>query len=123
MTKRAAKKKSPELPTGYRINVDEWRAKGEQYGGGSIMNAKFMCVSCRNIQTPQQFKDRGAVPELAAVQCVGRLDMTAAHAWGKGQPCDWTLGGLFGGFGHENIVVLPDGAERKAFPFADEVNR
>lgn len=92
---------------------EEWMAKGKKLFGDDMMQWEFKCPSCGNVQTPadfEQLKDKGATPNSAYQQCMGRF------TGGKEGPhkCDWCAYGLFGG---PDVI---DGV--KAFPFNEEPN-
>lgn len=104
-----------------KITMDEWLAEGKRLYGENMLNWRFVCPSCGNIQTAEDFrpyKDRGATPDSARFNCIGRYDGHIDVPIGsKPGPCNYTTGGLF------NIspvkVIGNDGKEYSSFEFAD----
>lgn len=83
----------------------------------------FKCPMCGTLQTARDLIAAGAGPDLDAVErylgfsCIGRF--TGAPGPRKepdGQPCNWTLGGLFRL--HKLEVVTPDGEHHPRFELA-----
>ena len=80
-------------------NVDEWKARGKQLFGDNIFNWKVKCPLCGNIQSPEdfrKFKEKGATPETAIKECIGRYqggdigkDLSKTKS-----PCDYAAFGL-----------------------------
>lgn len=77
-------------------SLDEWNKKGVELFGEDRMKWKFVCPACEKVQTPEDFrpyKDKGADPNDAYQQCIGR-----STGGRKGpQKCDWAAYGLFSG--------------------------
>ncbi len=103
---------------------DEWLAKGKELFGEDTMNWKFICPACHTVQSAQDFKEAGVSSSITSRQiaysCIGRRLPQKQKAFSektviKGQPCDYTSGGLF------NInpvtVMYPDGTIDHAFDF------
>ncbi|MFY9480249.1 MAG: VVA0879 family protein [Aquabacterium sp.] len=85
----------------------------------------FKCPMCRTLQNARDLIAAGAgktfeeVETYLAFSCVGRW--TGAGSPRKepdGQPCNWTLGGLFPL--HRMVVVTQDGEEHPRFELADK---
>ncbi len=79
-----------------KYTKEEWLKKGEKLFGKDKMKWKFICPSCKHIQTPEdfkQFKDKGANPNTAYQDCIGRWTggLNGLHK------CDWASYGLFCG--------------------------
>lgn len=83
----------------------------------------FRCPMCKTLQTGRDLIAAGAgatfddVEKYLAFSCVGRF--TGAGSPRKvpdGQPCNWTLGGLFSL--HNFEVVTPDGERHPRFELA-----
>lgn len=100
------------------LTHDEWIAEGRKLFGDDMLNWRFVCPVCGMIQTPndfEKFKDKGATPETAAKQCIGRFLPKDQRRSALGnsppqapdKPCDYASFGLF------NLcpvkVILPDG--------------
>lgn len=68
---------------------NDWLAECEKRFGKDSKKWAFICPSCGNIQTIQDFLDNNIENPEAKIytNCIGR------YVGGKG--CDWTLGGLF----------------------------
>ena len=76
----------------------EWLEKGRKLFGDNMFEWKFRCPNCGNVQSAEDFRpyqDKGATPEDAYFNCIGRfLDMPVG-TFGEGKsPCDYTSGGL-----------------------------
>ena len=104
----------------------EWNALGERLYGPNPPNWRFRCPCCGHvarIEDFRAFKDRGATPDSAPTECVGRYLPDAARNLahtpakdGSRAPCDYAAYGLFR-FG---IALARDsGKEIVVFPFAD----
>jgi hypothetical protein len=101
---------------------EQWIAEGTRRFGADFDRWKFVCPICGNIAAAADFRafaEKGAIPDSAAQECIGRYQETAAAAFGKpkerGKPCDYALYGLFRFPGV--VVTMPDGAQRMAFAF------
>jgi hypothetical protein len=100
----------------------EWEAEGKKRFGEDFMKWKFVCPVCKNVAAVEDykpFKDKGATPDSATCQCIGRFTGAKYKAFGnpRGKPCDYALFGLFRLPGV--IVKFPDGKEKMSFAFAD----
>lgn len=112
------------------MNQEEWSLKGLELYGEDSLKWKFKCPICGNIQTPEdfrQYKDQGATPESARLECIGRYmpKEKVNTAFGNDNsniksPCDYTACGLFK-IGHK--IKLENGETTIAFPFADQNNK
>jgi len=100
------------------MTKEEWFEKGKTLFGENMMDWKFVCPGCGNIQSPEEFrqyKEQGATPNSATCECIGRY--ASGHSWlntgGKKQPCDYA------GYGFLNIcpVKVTDG-EKETYTFA-----
>ena len=101
--------------------VAEWVARGTELFGGDMLEWKFVCPACGHVQAVKDFlpfKDRGASPDSARFNCVGRYAGAARIAFGGSGdgPCDYTSGGLF----NISPLLITDesGKEHVAFDFA-----
>lgn len=95
----------------YKFKHQEWFDKGTALFGPNVFEWKFKCPSCGNIQSPndfRKFKEKGATPETAAKDCIGR--------WEKDKGCDWAAYGLFRG---PWIIEDLNGDESPCFEFYD----
>lgn len=91
--------------------------------GVERIDAAFVCPMCRTVQSPRGLIAAGAGPDFDSVQrysgfsCVGRFTGAAGpRKEPDGQPCNWTLGGLFRM--HELEVVTEDGQAHPHFMVA-----
>jgi hypothetical protein len=100
----------------------EWLLKGEQLFGENMMGWRFVCPSCGNVQTMEDFrpyKAQGATPDDVRFNCIGRFSGAKGTLFSSGRPCDYTSGGFF------NIapVTVVDGDEIfYCFAFEEEEN-
>jgi hypothetical protein len=105
------------------ITLEEYhsalKAQGTKEHGELVM----ICPMCGTMQTGNDFIRAGAgktfedVEQYVGFSCVGRF--TGAKSPRKepdGEPCNWTLGGLFQC--QKLVVVLPDGSRHPRFEVA-----
>lgn len=89
------------------ITHAEWLAQGESLFGKDLMNWKFVCPSCGHVASPldfKAFKDRGANPNSATIECIGRyFPKDERGGWSEDHcnpkvksPCDYAGYGLIG---------------------------
>lgn len=108
------------------MTIEQWRAEGIVRFGTDPHNWKFVCPLCGNVASVEEFrpfKDKGATPESAFQECIGRYT-GGREAFGgnhesfgeKDQPCNYAAYGLFK-FGPVK-VTLENGKEIKIFDFA-----
>lgn len=106
---------------------DAWEVEGTRRFGPDMLKWRFRCPSCGNVASPEdfrQFKDKGATPNSATANCIGRYTgakTSVADLFGKHselpQPCNYAAYGLLR-FG--DTVKADDGHDTPVFPFADE---
>jgi hypothetical protein len=104
------------------MTKQDWIDKGIELFGPDPMNWKFVCPVCGNVQSPadfQQYKEKGATPESATNECIGRYaGAKSTHLTGKAQPCDYA------GYGFFKLspirVVDETGQEVHSFGFFEE---
>jgi len=81
------------------MTKDEWQQKGKELFGDDMLDWRFVCPSCGNVQTPRDFKpykDPGATPGDACSNCIGRFDGHGDVEILSGKsPCNYASGGLF----------------------------
>lgn len=102
------------------MTVEEWRAEGERRFGADQMKWRFLCPSCGNEVSAEDYK-KAAAPETAvAFSCVGRwMPATTATIFEKGKGfCNYAGGGLF----RLNPITVIDesGTEHHIFEFAPQ---
>jgi hypothetical protein len=104
------------------LTLDEYLAAVKAQGV-STEHVAVKCPMCKTIQSGADLIAAGAGADFDAVErylafsCVGRF--TGAGSPRKtpdGQPCNWTLGGLF--TLHQLEVVTPDGKRHPRFELA-----
>ena len=101
-----------------------WMAEGERRFGADIGGWRFVCPACKHVQSVNDFKphkDKGATPEDARFNCIGRYSGANPNAGlagtGKEQgPCNYTSGGLFD---LRPVVVKTKDGPIKSFAFAE----
>ncbi|HEX2868663.1 MAG TPA: VVA0879 family protein [Ignavibacteriales bacterium] len=77
------------------LKYEDWKAQLIERFGENGKNWKFVCPSCGNVQSLQDFLDQGIKDGNPYYNCIGR------HV--KGIGCNYTLGGLIGL--HKTVVV------------------
>jgi len=101
------------------LSREEWLAGAKRRFGPDPLKWKFKCPVCGHIQTPEDFrpyKDKGATPDSAATECLGRYaGAKSTGLSGKAQPCDYAGYGFF----RLNPVHVSDGPSYGVFAFAD----
>jgi hypothetical protein len=112
-----------------RLTLAEWKEKGTALFGSNMLKWRFRCPACGHVQTPEDFrqhKDRGADPNTAYQECIGRyLPKDQRGGWSKDHsnpkvkyPCDYA------GYGFFKLspvtVVADDGKEILVFGFAEQ---
>jgi hypothetical protein len=102
------------------MTLDEFWAALKLQNAKSHEDLALVCPMCRTVQTARDLINAGAGADFDSVEkylgfsCVGRF--TGAGTPRKepdGQPCNWTLGGLFAL--HKLEVVTPDGKHHPRF--------
>ena len=104
---------------------DEWNAEGRTLFGDDMLKWRFECPVCKHVAASEDFrayKERGATPDSATQECLGRYlakEQRATQLATEGstkQPCDYAGYGLFRL--SPIVVVMPDGERRHSFAFA-----
>lgn len=95
---------------------DAWLAKGRELFGADYENWKFVCPACKKVRAVsdyEPYKDKGATPDSAATECLGR------YTGGRNGPdkCDWAAYGLFAG---PSFVTNDNGKRIPCFMFDGE---
>ena len=102
------------------LSAEAFRQEVRDQGLGGLDQAVFKCPMCGTLQSAADLIDAGAgldfegVRQYLGYSCVGRF--TGAGSPRKkpdGQPCNWSLGGLFRM--HKLEVVTPDGRTHPHF--------
>ncbi len=101
-----------------RMTKAEWMAEGTRLFGPNTDKWRFVCPSCGNlaaIEDFRQYKDRGATPDSATCQCIGRYTgAKGAFDAKKFKPCNYAGYGLFR---LSPVVVLDGDKEILSFEF------
>lgn len=92
--------------------LDEWQAEAKRRFGEKVLDWKFVCPRCGNIQSGRDFTNLGISAQSVYLECVGRHYIEVE--------CSWAAYGLFGTLGKGRIVVMPGGKEVEVFDFASE---
>ncbi len=77
---------------------DQWRAKGERLFGADMMKWRFVCPICGNVASCEEFRqyaDKGATPNSATCECIGRYTGAKDSFDKKTKPCNYAGYGLF----------------------------
>jgi len=112
---------TPQKEKPVRMTKDEWLDKGKQFFGSDMMQWEFVCPSCGHVQKPEDFRpyeDKGATPNSATVECIGRYDghMDIDMCSGK-SPCNYASYGLFNF--NPVTVIDEDGSKHRCFAFKE----
>ena len=109
----------PEGKGTKNLTKKEWEKEGNKLFGSNEFNWKFICPSCGNIQTPEDFrkyKGDGATPSDAYFKCIGRfIDGCEGSMDNEKSPCNYTQGGLL--ILSQIIVTDDKGKQHKVFDF------
>ncbi len=107
-----------------KMTSREWQAEAVKRFGKDSKQWKFVCPTCKHVQSLQDFIDTGMdaweARRMIGFSCIGRVTKDAKDAFdalaGKG-PCNYAGGGLF----RLNPVKVTqeDGTEHELFDFAE----
>lgn len=104
------------------MTKEEWLAEGKKRFGEDMMKWKFECPGCGHIQAVEdfrQYKEKGADPNDAYQECIGRYADGKSWMYGHpaktGGPCDYAGYGLLR---ISPITVIDNGKETLSFAFA-----
>lgn len=105
------------------IDVSELHRRLDEQGVSAREHFAFVCPMCRTVQSATSLMKAGAGQSMQEVEkylgfsCVGRfLDAPAPRKEPDGNPCNWTLGGVFRL--HKLEIVDPDGKHHPYFEIA-----
>lgn len=102
------------------VTLEEFHAALKAQGAPSRDDLAVVCPMCGTVQSARDFIKAGAGSDFEQVEkylgfsCIGRF--TGAGSPRKspdGNPCNWTLGGLFSL--HKLEVITPDGEHHPRF--------
>ncbi|WP_371436157.1 VVA0879 family protein [Polaromonas sp.] len=113
------------VTTPIKMTPEEWRAEAISRFGPNKMKWRFVCPSCSHVASAEDWKEAGAPEGSVGFSCVGRYQpegpgdeaLAAAAFKGKGGPCNYSGGGLFGL--NPVHVDLEDGKSVHMFAFAE----
>ena len=108
-----------------RISLEDWQAKGRELFGDDANFWRFVCPSCGQVQTRQDFLNLGMHPrqvdQFLAYSCIGRWNVKDRELVvdfceeTQGAGCTFAGGGLY------NIspytIIVTDGEDRPTFGF------
>jgi hypothetical protein len=82
-----------------KMSMDDFLKKGFYLFGIDRNDWKFICPVCETIISVEDYKKEKAPEGAIAYSCIGRYIKNSQKAFGdkkiiKGQPCDYTTGGL-----------------------------
>lgn len=105
--------KQPLINSEFIINYEDWIAQLKSRFGDDAKKWAFKCPRCGNIQTAQDFIDKGieSPEDKVYFNCIGR--------YAKGTGCDWSLGGLLQ---INKVSVMKDAIIIPVFEMAPSVN-
>jgi hypothetical protein len=106
------------------MTVEQFHAACKAQGVSHHLDTALVCPMCKTVQSARDFIAAGAGADFESVEkylgfsCVGRFTGAGSprHKKPDGQPCNWTLGGLFRL--HTLEVVTPDGKHHPSFELA-----
>jgi len=105
------------------LSLAEFHAAIREQDSPSVEEVGLVCPMCGTVQTGRDLIEAGAGENFDAVEkylgfsCVGRwTDAGAPRNAPDGEPCNWTLGGLFQT--HKLEVVTEDGKRHPRFEVA-----
>ncbi len=106
-----------------KISIEEFHAELRAQRVSGKQHLAFRCPMCGTIQSAASLikagagKDFEAVEKFLAFSCVGRFtDAGSPRKAPDGQPCNWTLGGLFQF--HQLDVIDSNGESHPRFEVA-----
>lgn len=98
---------------------EEWHTLGVELFGSDYEKWLFVCPSCGNIASIgdyRKYKDKGATPDSATFNCIGRyMDGKVADMCSGERPCNYSSGGLFC---INTLRIIVDGKNVPCFEFA-----
>lgn len=104
------------------VTLEQFREELKAQGVDTV-DCAFICPRCRTVQSARDLIDAGAgntldeVEKYVGFSCVGRwTEAGSPRRKPDGQPCNWTLGGLFSV--HKLEVITPDGEAHPHFEVA-----
>lgn len=83
-----------------KMTMKEFLEKGNELFGEDKRLWKFVCPACATVISCEDYITHGANDSAIAFNCIGRYMDNCQRAFSekkiiKGEPCDYTTGGLF----------------------------
>lgn len=101
------------------LTEDQWNARGQELFGLDHLKWRFKCPICGHVAAVEDFKpfaDKGATPNSATNECIGRYTKGVdALSEKTAQPCNYAGYGLLRL--SPVLVKRPDGSEVHCFAF------
>ncbi|MFA5389652.1 MAG: VVA0879 family protein [Candidatus Omnitrophota bacterium] len=102
---------------------EDWIKEANDLFGTDRRNWKFICPVCGHVAAVADFlpfEEKGATPESALFNCIGRYAGCKRKAFDKGDPaapgpCDYSSGGIFDL--RPVAIIMDDGSILRAFDF------
>jgi len=104
------------------ITKEEWLKRGTELFGPDMLKWRFVCPACKNVAAVDDYrpyKDKGATPDSATCNCIGRHDGHGDVVMGSAKPCNYSGYGLFNLC---PILVIDSDKKVRCFAF-DEVTQ
>lgn len=103
------------------LKLEDFRSQIKAQGVSDRIHAAFQCSMCKTVQSMASFANAGVDFETAKMaigfSCIGRfMGGKSPRKVPDGNPCNWTLGGLFRFHGVE--VIDDDGNAHPHFELA-----
>lgn len=106
-----------------KITVAELHVRLKAQGVSARRHLAFVCPMCRTVQSINDFTASGGVrtdeeaERYIGFSCIGRFTGgKSPRREPDGDPCDWSLGGLFST--HKLVVIDEEGREHPSFEVA-----
>jgi hypothetical protein len=97
-----------------KLTQEELIAMATERFGADPLRWAFVCPNCKDVATPQDFRDAGADPDRIGQECIGRS--LGALTGGAKRGCNWAAYGLLGG--PWSVTVKDEKGERSISSFA-----
>lgn len=101
------------------VKLKDFIKEAETLYGKDAKKWKFICPMCDTIQSAEDLiaagVDKAKVKNYIGFSCIGRWTGAGSHlkSKGKGNGCDWTLGGFF--LAHTLVIENAEGKKQASF--------
>jgi hypothetical protein len=105
------------------MTYEAWREEGTRRFGADFEQWKFVCPVCAHVAKVadfKQFKDRGATPNSATAECIGRYTGAGEFKPPGTGPCNYAGYGFFR-LSPVHVVRDDPNQPTHSFAFADPV--